>query len=173
MAEIPKPEEMIDVTGPKNESLFYHVKSWVMAGKDQEIQMRLDERWQHYGKTEDDRLVAVIAALCLESAIDALLTSVAPGFKPYVEDTDFTFSIKIKMVKALRLLPARILTSCDLVRQMRNRFAHNVDKKRFEDLEAKYLDKLEPYVNSFNTAQRNPKEVQRLFKELVTYTLLV
>jgi hypothetical protein len=95
-----------------------------------------------------------------------------PGFQAYIEDTDFTFAIKTKTVRSLRLLPARILTACDLIRQIRNQFAHNVNKKRFEDLEDKYLTKLEPYVKAFNTAPRDPKEAQRLFKELVSYTLV-
>ncbi len=172
MADTPKPEEMIDISGPKNESLFYEAKSWLVATKIEDIQARLDERWQYYGKVKDDRLVAVIAALCIESSIDALLTAVAPGFQQYIKDIDFTFSIKIRMVRSLRLLPSRILNACDLIRQIRNEFAHNVDKKQFEDLGDKYLTKLEPYVRAFNTAQRNPKEVQTLFKDLVGFTLI-
>jgi hypothetical protein len=76
------------------------------------------------------------------------------------------------MAKPLRLLPGRILKACDLIGQIRNQFAHNIDKKRFEDVEEKHLKKLEPHVRSVNTARRNPKEVQRLFKELVSYTLI-
>jgi hypothetical protein len=172
MTDTPKPEEIIDITGPKNETVFYHAKSWLLTGKEHQIQAHLDDRWQHYGKATDDRLVAIVAALCIETSIDALLTSVAPGFRHYIEDTDFTLSIKIKVAKSLRLVPTRILSVCDLIRQIRNQFAHNVDKKRFEDLEEKYLKKLEPYVKSFNTAERNPSEVQRLFKDLVNYTLI-
>ena len=168
-----KSDDILDISGPKDQSLFYHAKLSLVKGKIKDIQARLDERWQHYSKVKDDRLVALIAALCIESSIDVLLTAVAPGFLPYAEDTDFTFSVKIKIARSLRLIPGRILKACDLIRQIRNEFAHHVHYKRFEDLpEDKYLNKLEPYVRNFNNAKRDPKEVQRLFKELVSFTLL-
>ena len=167
----PKPEEMIDIAGPKGKTLFNEAKSWLLTGKEQNIQAQLYERWQYYSEATDDRLVAIIAALCIESSMDALLSAMAPGFKDYAEDTNFTFSIKTKMISSLRLLPERILTACDLIRQIRNEFAHHVHYKRFEDLGEKRLKNLEPYVRSFNTAQRDPNAVQRLFKELVAYSL--
>ena len=172
MTHTQKPDEFINIEGPKGESLFHQGKSWLLIGREQEIQAQLDERWQYYREATDDRLVALIAALCIESSIDALLGAMAPGFKDCAQDTDFTFSVKIKMIRSLRLLPGRILTTCDLIRQIRNEFAHHVRYKRFEDLDNKYFRKLEQYLRSFNTAKRDPKEAQRLFKDLVGFALM-
>jgi hypothetical protein len=172
ISDEPRPEQMIDITGPRGKTLFCEPKCWLIAAREQDIQAHIDERWRHYGEAEDDRLVALVGALCVESSIDSLLIAAAPGFPQYLEDTAFTFSVKTKMAESLRLLPKRILTACDLVRQVRNQFAHDLDKKHFEDLGSKSREKLEPCVKAFNNAERNPNEPQRLFKELVSYVLI-
>ena len=77
-----------------------------------------------------DRLVGLIAAMVIESSLDRLLQSIAPGFKA----SGFTFAVKIKIAESLQLLPARILDACDFIGQVRNKFAHNVQLTRFEDL---------------------------------------
>lgn len=167
-----RPEQMIDITGPRGKTLFCEPKSWLIAAKEQDIQAHIDERWRHYGEAKDDRLVALIGALCIESSIDSLLIAAAPGFPQYLDDTAFTFSVKTKMAESFRLLPTRILNACDLVRQVRNQFAHDLDKKRFEDLDDKSRRRLEPCVRAFDNTSRSPDEPQRLFKELVSYVLI-
>ena len=171
MSDQPKPEELVDITGLARESLFWEAKSWIVLKAAPGIQADLDATWRHYRDVTDDRLVALVAALCIENSIDELLLSIAPGCHQCKEDQDFTLSVKIKTVRALRVIPARILTACDLVRKVRNGFAHQVTLKRFEDVPDKLREALEPSVRSFNVATRDPREAQRLFKDLVGFIL--
>ena len=172
MTETPKPEQIVDITGPAGETLFWHTKEWIVAKSVPAIQADLDNTWHHYRDITDDRLVALVAALCVEGAVDALLEAMAPGVATLKNDTDFKFSVKIKFARSLQLLPARVLTACDLVRQIRNEFAHNVALRRFEDLEAKFQNRLAPYVWEFNKAAYDPNAPQRLFKDLVGFILM-
>ena len=173
MSKEPEPDEMIDITGPDGESLFWHLKDWLVSGHESTIQEHLDQDWEHYKDIEDHRLLALVAGLCVERGIDALLLAFAPGFDEYEEDSDLTFSMKIKVARSMRLLPSRILTACDLIRQIRNEFVHHLDYKDFGQLDkSRFRNKLLPYVQSFNKAKRNEEDYKQLFKDLVGFTLV-
>ena len=166
------PENVLDITGPEHESLFWHLKEWLFSQERvPEVQKRLDELWNHYRDVTDDRLLALVAGLCIESSVDLLLIAFAPAFGQYRDDIDFTFSIKIKMARSMQLLPARILTSCDLVRQMRNEFAHHLDYNTFDRLASKHLDKLHPQVRSYIHTDQDAHDYTILFRTLTGVTL--
>ncbi|MBI9056098.1 MAG: hypothetical protein JEY96_19915 [Bacteroidales bacterium] len=81
----------------------------------------------------DDRAYVIFAAGLLEKQITQILQIIFPKYK-YLEDVDsYTFSMKIRMLKALNLLPNHFLNFSDLVREIRNVFAHNIDIESFED----------------------------------------
>lgn len=172
MTSGPRPEEIVDITGPEGETLFWHLKGWLVARREHQIQARLDEMWAHYKEIADDRLLVVVAALCVEESVNALLQAIAPHFDQCLEDTDFTFSLRIRVARTLRLIPSRILTNCDLVRQIRNEFAHHLDVRAFGQLDPKkHLQKLLPYVAAFSTAPRDASNHSQLFRDLVGFTL--
>ena len=170
MADEPKPEDMINITGPEGETLFWHAKAWIAPGQSQ-LQAEIDDMWSHIGDLPDDRLVVLVGALCIENSIDALLGAIGPGFRTQ-DGADFTFSSKIKIARSLRMLPARILNSCDLIRQIRNEIAHNLEIKEFSHLDQKYLQRLGAHVTEFNTAERPPTGYRLWFRDLVSFTTL-
>lgn len=43
MANEPKLEEIVDITGPKGETLFWHLKGWLVKGYEDQLQAKLDE----------------------------------------------------------------------------------------------------------------------------------
>ncbi len=172
MIEEPKPEEIIDIEGPEGETIFWHTKSWLIKDRASSIQAHMDEMWEHYRDVEDDRLLALIGALCVENSLDGLLQGFAPGFKRFVGDTDLTMSLKTKIAQSLRLLPVRILTACNLIRQIRNEFAHNLAYKQLGQLDNKFLRKLEPYVTAFNKEERDSTDYRGLLSNLIGFVLL-
>lgn len=172
MGEEPRSDQIIDICGPEAETLFWHAKSWLVAGSTNAIQSYMDETWAYYRDVADDRLLALVSALCIENAIDALLEAIGPGFGQYRDDLEIRLSVKIKMARALQLLPSKVLNACDLARGIRNDFAHHLDYKQFGDLGEKRLRQLAPCVAAFNTATRAPGDSQKLFKDLVGFVLL-
>jgi hypothetical protein len=163
---------IVDMNGPEGESLFSHPTAWIFTKERiPEIQKRLDELWVHYRDVKDDRLLALISGLCIESSVDLLLEAIAPDFTKYREDLDFSFSVKIKMARSLKLLPARFLTYCDLARQIRNEFAHHLEYRTFDNLDARHLAKIVPYVNSFLRRNTESPDYPTLYRELVGLTL--
>jgi hypothetical protein len=159
----------IDLSGPPNETLFWDDNP--VPVKDlQTMWANLDPMWRHYRHLDDDRLVARVAALCIETAIDRLLRSIAPGFNR----KEFRWAPKLNIAKSLQLLPKRILTACDHIGEIRNRFAHEVECKRFEDLKPQHLQSLESDVREFITHLKyDPRQApQQLFKEVVGCVLV-
>jgi len=170
MKDQPNPEEILNLEGAANETLFWHLKSWLITDKENDLQKRLDELWEHYKDIDDQRLLALVGALCIETALDALLQRFISDYDSLKEDTDVTFSLKIKIAKALHLIPQKILNSCDLTRQIRNDFVHNLKLSEFTYLPQKHLNKLGPYVREFNIKERNSQDWMDLYRDLVGFT---
>jgi len=173
MTDTPNPEEIVDITGPAGVTLFWHALEHVIVEHASEFQSGFDELWAHYNDISDERLLALVAALCVETSIQGVLEAFGPGFDKLQDDSDFTFSLKIKTVRALRIIPSRILTACDLIRQIRNEFAHHLGKKTISQLAGeKYLQKLKAQVNAFNPKERANASNDGIFRDLVGFTLM-
>jgi hypothetical protein len=166
----PKPEEMINIEGSEKETLFWHLKSWIISGKEDDLQKHLDELWLHYKDVKDQRLLALVGALCIETALDILLTKFMVDYESLKKDTDITFSLKIKIAKALKLIPLKILNSCHLVRQIRNEFAHNLSLSVFSQLQGKHLNSLGSYVREYNIKDRDWEDWEALYRDLIGFT---
>ena len=171
MVDPPEPEPILDITGPEDETIFWHAKAFVAKHQNQ-LHVEIDEMWNHIEDVADDRLVALVGALCIENSVDALLEAIGPGFRALRGRPDFTFSLKVDVARSLRLLPTRILTSCDLIRQLRNEFAHNLNVKDFGQCDPKDLNKLSPHVAAFSTAESCTADYRALFKSLTAFTTL-
>lgn len=172
MKDQPNPEEILNFEGAAHETLFWHLKSWLIVDKENDLQKRLDELWEHYKNINDQRLLALVGALCMETALDALLERFMSDYDNFKKDMDVTFSLKIKIAKGLHLIPQKILNSCDLIRRIRNEFAHDLNLSEFSSLPKNRLDKLGPYVRAFDIKGRNSREWVALYRDLVGFTAL-
>jgi hypothetical protein len=95
-----------------------------------------------FRKTEDlkdDRLLAIVTALIVEDRLDTALDSFLPRYARLTGAMDFTFSMKIALMEALALVPPRILSAADLIRKIRNEFAHHLDLDAFSGLKPKFI----------------------------------
>ena len=63
MANEPRPEKIVDITGPAGEILFYHASVSLIAGRWPDVQAKLDQMWTHYKDITDERLLALVGAL--------------------------------------------------------------------------------------------------------------
>ena len=92
---------------------------------------------------ESDRGLALVAAVCFEAALERLLLArfycrtdkraglVNPLFDAFGPLS--TFSAKIRVAYAIDLLQDWIAGDLDLVRKIRNEFAHNLESTTFHD----------------------------------------
>lgn len=170
MEHQPNADEIIDIEGPAGETLFWHLKGWLVRDREDAIQQRLDELWEHYKEVQDERLLALVGALCIEASLDNLLSRFAPQYDVLLDNVDVTCSVKIGIARALRLIPSKILNSCDLARGIRNDFAHNLGVSQFRELERKRFDKLGPYVRLFNTGERDWEDWPALYRDMIGFT---
>lgn len=136
MSQAPKPEQYINIEGPPGESVFRRLVEWLFPfDRMPELQKELDDYWAHYKDLADERAVALVGALCVEDSLDRMINAFFPASKILHENRDFTFSLKIDIVKACKIMPSRILRDCDRIRKLRNDFAHDLRLKAFSDYE--------------------------------------
>src|SRR5947209_5205235 len=86
----------------------------------------LDEALVYLDEAQEERALVIVGALLLEKAVYYLLYAFVPGYKSLNEERDFTFSMKIKLAKAISICPSELLDSINTIRDVRNVFAHDL-----------------------------------------------
>jgi hypothetical protein len=95
--------------------------------------------FKEFNSLKDERASVIFFAIAIESELDKLNSQVFKKYKLFDEDPYFTFSLKIKVLKAL-------------IKNIRNKFAHNIDIHNIKDLENSksgkdLISKLDSYCN--------------------------
>lgn len=156
--------------GTQGKTLFHQPVVDVFASM--EDQFKADglrstlNRMQNY---EDDRSMVLLAALASEAVIDKLLAALIPRYVAELRDQrDMSFSMKIRLLKALEIVPKHLTEAADLVRMVRNQFAHKLTVETLADLriegdgEAKVdADNIVNKMQQYCARQRIPPNDQR------------
>lgn len=123
--------------------------------------------------TGDDRSFVIVSVVVLERYLDVLLEGLLPGYDDLVKKREFTLSLKLGLLNALRLIPPHIVQIADLMRRVRNEFAHNLDCDKLENLKNSLKVALAQRVGeSYGDAKPYSSSHREMFKAL-TFLALV
>ncbi|MHB0755461.1 hypothetical protein [Polaribacter sp. M15] len=100
------------------------------------------ELYNRISETGDDRSKIILAGIIVEWYLDRILKCLFIDYKILTKRSDFTFSVKISILKSLRLIPLNIIIMCDCVRKIRNEFAHNLNIDNINQTEKKFKDQI-------------------------------
>jgi hypothetical protein len=171
-------EKMVNITAnpvnancPKNEAIFYDTTVFSSSPINtigDKMKEKIISYFKHIVELKDDRLLVLISDLLLENTVDNYLSAIMPAYK---ENINFTFFTKICVAKALRLSPSKFFDGADLVRRIRNEFAHNIETRTFETLKPKLIDEIVKILRSYYpTKQPKEETIQEQFKSLTMLT---
>ncbi|MBN2463164.1 MAG: hypothetical protein JXB43_06140 [Dehalococcoidia bacterium] len=166
-----KPKEgeyFLNIEGTKGESLFHKPVIWFFAPDFQNIKKQFIRYKEFIEQTKEERLLSIVAALSVEEALDLCLGSYIPKYQDKLgENTGFTFFLKIQLARSLYLIPDHILKGADLIRDIRNKFAHNLAIENLDSLGNEFNDRLKKIFQAFSP-ERDPKglAVKDLFVEV-------
>ena len=164
MDDNPSPESMLNFEGPEGHSLFRRFLIWCLPAEwEPTVQKEADEVFSHLS-AEDDRAVALVAAMVVEDGVNQLVAAYVPGFKDLASKSDFTFSMRIDLARALRLCPSRLLGAADTLRHIRNEFAHRLTLKTFDGCKAEFLESVRSHLRQIQPAM----ELNKSDREIVT-----
>ena len=107
----------------------------------------MPEFYRRIEQSGDDRSYVILTALVLENQYDKLLSVLIPGFNSLADNKDFGFSLKIELLRALRLIPPLIPRCAECIRQIRNDFAHRLEIDKIEQVKTEYIDKAKRLYN--------------------------
>ena len=134
--------------------------------------------YERVNNSPDDRSFVVLMTLIVEFHIDSVYKCFFPGYKEILETIDFTLSLKIKILKGLKLVPDSIFNLADLVRAIRNEFAHNVEIDNIAQLKnysrgKKLISKLDSLCHQYQEYciySKNDKEnLREKFKDIANF----
>ncbi len=129
-------------SGKKGESLFPNFITKAAARELELINKNYTRHLSYMSRAKDDRLLAIVGALAVEEALDSLLIAYIPDYKVlHREDHDITFSMKMNLMRSLKLIPSHLLDTVDIIGKIRNEFAHELDKDDFNSVSVKKKDK--------------------------------
>ncbi|MFH1383142.1 MAG: hypothetical protein ABIH70_09685 [Chloroflexota bacterium] len=129
-------------SGMKGESLFHTFIINVVARELEVISANYGKRLSYISKAKDDRLLAVAGALAVEDALDSLLIAYIPKYKILKDNKDITFAIKTDLMRSLKLIPAHLLRAVEVIRKIRNEFAHELHIDHFDLISTRNKDEL-------------------------------
>jgi hypothetical protein len=118
----------------------------------------------------DERSMVLVSAMMCETYIDRLLSILLPKYSRLLDDSaNFTFSTKIKLLESFEIVPLHLTRAADLVRQVRNEFAHNLKVSSLSDVDPKIIRKLHGlYVERKIRTDAGPDDISNLFS-IVSY----
>lgn len=170
--------DVLNADCPKSEAVFYDTTIYSLSKINkisEEMKSKIATYFQHVVELKDDRLLVLVADLLLENAVDNYLSAIMPAYKENITDKkrDFTFFSKICIAKALKLSPSKFLNGADLVRRIRNEFAHNLETKTFATLKPKLIAEIEIILKTYYpTKSPTEKSIQEQFKSLTMNTYI-
>lgn len=136
------PAKRTDFRVQKGECLFPKIYIQLIEKEIKLINENYTRYLNHIRKANDDRLLAIVGALAVDDALDSLLKSYIPKYEQTFERDNTSFALKIKLARSLKLLQTRALKLIDIIRGIRNDFAHNLDIYHFDSIDKKKKDKL-------------------------------
>lgn len=143
------PDHIPNFMGPIGETLLDRPFYWLLeTEKDGYEYKKLEKDIASLFLQENYRLLVLDSALLLEEKIDLLLSSVIPGFKTLSKNRDLTLSLKIDLLKSLKLIPLKLFNGIEIVRKLRNKIAHKLDCDALE-LIKKDKDKIYGQLTKF------------------------
>lgn len=154
--------------GPEGESVFITFLPGLVAapgvpGEEavEAILSPIREKLDELKSLHDFQLAILFGALLVEHTLDRMLRSLMPRFDQEIaKGPQFTFSMKIKMARALAICPRKILRAADSIRDARNEIAHNLGHGSYADLPPKFRDKIERNRQEFYSPPTSAPELQ-------------
>lgn len=134
-----------------SKALFYKpFKNW---DKNSDWNKDIPQYFQRLNKIKDDRSFVILAATVLEYQVERFLKLFIPEYQILIT-LNTSFDFKLKIVRAFKLIPPQIINTAELIKNIRNEFAHNQDLDDFNDADKSsilksHLDLLDKYWNKY------------------------
>lgn len=161
----------VTMSGPKGKTIFHDTYMACLADDTRlYLAKKTQERIDHTNKVKDIPAIVVVNSLIIENNIDDIIESLMPDYKILKNNTNFTFSMKIDILKALKVIPNFILNSCDIIRKIRNEFAHNLEIDDFDKLDKPLIKKMDGQLKNFDKKTNMEQPILDRYNELNFFT---
>lgn len=136
--------------------------------------------YERVNETTDERSFVVLMTLVVEYHVDAILRAFFPNNKDLLENINFTFALRVSILKSLRLIPDKIFDFADIVRKIRNEFAHKIEIDKIIELDEypkgkkliKTLDSLcKRYEESLTYSKYQQDNYREKFKDIANFAI--
>lgn len=161
----------LNFDGPEFESLFHKRLPCIVDESTTELfQGRAQVLIEKIEPLKDDRLLAIVGELLVESALDELLSAIMPKMTEGMLAA--SVQQKINILRSLQLIPDKLLVIAKAIADIRNEFAHGLKIDSFSKCKTKKWKPLAGFLRGLAPEDPPPDSDADLFKSLVLYTSL-
>lgn len=134
--------------------------------------------YKRVNETKDERSFVILMALIVEFHIDSVIRAFFPENKEILGNQNLTFDLKISILKSLKILPVSIFDFSDLVRRIRNEFAHKIEIDKIVELKKykkgeKLINKLNDFCYQYKDflkySKNNDIDYRKKFKDIANF----
>lgn len=118
---------------------------------------------------KDERSIVIFCSLISEYYLDKILKCFFINYKELESRSDYTFSFKISLLKSLNFIPSEIIQMIDIVRKIRNKFAHELLIEKISDLNRNLTVPLTQIYKKEHFAKKGEVEYLEMFKAIFTF----
>ena len=157
----------------KGETIFHSsfcIKHNVNPSKINRLSSELMEAISYYHMLDDDRLIALVGELIVENALESYLSASLKGYQK--EFSNSNISPKIRIAKALNLSPPIIFECADIIRDIRNEFAHHLDTTNFDSITKEKTNRIKDALLRINDKMAEKRNLRENFTILTIDTTM-
>src|SRR5690554_6303 len=132
----------------------------------------LPQYFKRLNNIDDDRSFVILATTVLEYQIDRFLEKFIPKYDCLI-DRNTSLNTKIRTIKAFNLIPSQFIEMINLIKNIRNDFAHNLTFDSFKNVPKteknliKNIEKLKEHWNNYSSEMpywQKDDNIRLLFK---------
>ena len=109
---------------------------------------KLPDLFNKVRNSGDDRSRTILLNLILEHLTDILLGHLVKNYEKFTRDNRPSFFLKLSLLSSFELIPDQVFGSINCLREIRNKFAHQLEITSFADLDDKIISKINQTVKS-------------------------
>lgn len=136
------------------------------------LQGLIDDVWGQLAEIDNDRAMVLVGALLIENAVDTLLAAIIPEFNSFKINPRVSLWRRIKLAKALEIIPPQHFDVAEKILKIRNDFAHELEMDSFDKIPENKVESLRVLLDGYTEDESKGKSVKEVFKLLVTQSTL-
>ena len=172
--KLPDNGKKFNISDDPVESIFSHAYPYVKQSEFiDDIQGEMDTAFKEISNIKnDERSTILVGAMFVEMGLESILENFLEYKKHYGSQS--RFYPNIRLLRATKLIPSWIIDCADLIRKIRNEFAHSYDIKSFDQISTIRVNEMKRFYEKYCPDDSSTElNIRELYSSIAQFTTMV